>query len=244
MNLRSGIRRVVLAVFVTAVVGTAGSAGAASLGGAKARTLLSFTVPVSLAATPTVLACDSFSLPAATGVNLDGRPVQPPSSCGSARWTVIAGNWTIDASGLRGNSGGASAIVNAGQTNVSAQATLVNLNGGGRVAGLAIDHSGSSRTFLAAVLNGGNQLLLQISVAGRATTLSTTTVTTTATTVLRVTRIGTTVYASVDGVLKATLALTPAQVTTLAGGTATGFYWSGGNTVRFSSLLVTTPFSP
>jgi hypothetical protein len=199
-------------------------------------------VPVSLSATPTVLACDDFSRAASTGSALDGRPVQTPATCGTAAWTVHTGTWTITGGQLSATSGGATASINAGQLSESAQTTILNANAGGTVAGIAINHTGATRTFLAAVISG-NQLLIVFSNNGTVTTQLSTPITVGASTVLRITRNGSAVTASVDGVVKLSGTLNALGLSTLTG-TRTGLYWSGGGTVRFTNILVTSPTAP
>ena len=53
-----------------------------------------------------------------------------------------------------------------------------------------------------------------------------------------------TITVSVNGTLRISFTLTATQVTTLAGGTRVGLYWSSGSTIRFSNILATQPASP
>ena len=241
MSLRVRVRRIATVALVATVAVAVWGASAASLGGATSRTLLA--TDVSFAPTvPTVATCDDFSKPAATGSALISRPVQTPAACGSAIWTVHSGTWTITAGQLAANVGGATASINAGTLSESAQTTILNANAGGTVVGIAINHSGATRTFLAAVISG-NQLLIVFSNNGTVTTQLSTGITVGASTVLRITRNGSAVTASVDGVVKLSGTLNALGLSSLTG-TRTGLYWSGGGTVRFTNILVTSPSAP
>lgn len=193
---------------------------------------------------PTVLTCDTFSLAAATGSALANRPVQLPSKCGSGTWTSNLGTWTITSGQLRGTTANATATINAGQTNVSAQATVLNANGSSRIAGVAINHTGSTRIYLAGVLSGPSTAQLRLVNGSTVTTVASAAVTIGATAVVRITRNGSTVTVSVNGTLAITHTLTSAQITTLSGGTRVGLYWNSGSTIRFTDILATTPASP
>jgi hypothetical protein len=241
MNLRGRVRRTATVALGATVAVAVWSAGAASLGGATTRTL--FAANTALAATvPAVAVCDDFSRAASTGSALDNRPVQTPAACGTSVWTVHTGTWTITGGQLSATTGGATASMNAGQLSESAQTTILNANAGGTVAGIAINHSGATRTFLAAVISG-NQLLIVSSNNGTVTTQLSTPITVGASTVLRITRNGSAVTASVDGVAKLSGTLNALGLRTLTG-TRTGLYWSGGGTVRFTNILVTSPTAP
>jgi hypothetical protein len=186
--------------------------------------------------------CDDFARAASTGAALDTRPVQTPAACGNSVWTVHSGTWTISGGQLAASTGGATASINAGQLSESAQTTILNANAGGTVAGIAINHTGATRTFLGAVISG-SQLLIIFSNNGTVTTQLSTAITVGASTVLRLTRNGSTVTASVDGVAKLSGTLNALGLATLTG-TRTGLYWSGGGTVRFTNILVTSPSAP
>jgi hypothetical protein len=241
MSLRVRVRCFATVAIVATVASALWGASAASLGGISSRTLLA--TDVTLAPTiPAVAVCDDFSKAAPTGAALNNRPVQTPAACGTSVWTVHTGTWTISAGQLAANTGGATASINAGSLSESAQATILNANAGGTVVGVAIDHSGASRTFLAAVISG-NQLLIVSSVNGTVTTQLSAAITVGASTVLRITRNGSTVTASVDGVAKLSGTLNALGLSTLTG-TRSGLYWSGGGTVRFTNFLVTSPSTP
>jgi hypothetical protein len=241
MNLRGRVHRVATVALGATVAVAVWGAGAASLGGATAGTL--FATSASLAPTvPVVGVCDDFSRAAPTGAALNNRPVQTPAACGAWVWTVHTGTWTIAGGQLSASTAGATASINGGQLSESAQTTILNANAGGTVAGIAINHSGATRTFLAAVISG-NQLLIIFSNNGTVTTQLSTAITVGASTVLRITRNASTVTASVDGVAKLSGTLTAFGLSTLTG-TRTGLYWSGGGTVRFTNLLVTSPTTP
>ena len=244
MNLRVRVRRVIATVVATVAIGALALASASSLGGVVGATLLAGTA----AATPTVPAvagCDDFSKAASTGTALVSRPVQLPAACGAATWTVHLGTWTISAGQLGAATANATASIATGSlTNMTAQTTILNTNATGRTAGVAVDHTGATRTFLLAIVTGGNTVTLQLSNAGTISTITSVAVTLTASTVLRLTRNGTAVTVSVDGVSKIAATLTAGQVTTLSSGTRAGLYWNAGSTVRFTNFLVTQPFAP
>jgi hypothetical protein len=241
MNLTRRVRRAATVALGAAVAVAVWGAGAASLGGATTRSL--FATNTALAATvPTVAVCDDFARAASTGAALDTRPVQTPAACGNSVWTVHSGTWTISGGQLAASTGGATASINAGQLSESAQTTILNANAGGTVAGIAINHTGATRTFLGAVISG-SQLLIIFSNNGTVTTQLSTAITVGASTVLRLTRNGSTVTASVDGVAKLSGTLNALGLATLTG-TRTGLYWSGGGTVRFTNILVTSPSAP
>jgi hypothetical protein len=241
MTLRGRVRRCATVALAATVAIAVWGASAASLGGVTPRTL--FATNQTLAPTiPAVATCDDFSLAAPTGAALDNRPVQSPALCGTSVWTVHSGTWTITGGQLAANTGGATASINAGALSESAQATIINANAGGTVVGVAINHSGATRTFLAAVISG-NQLLIVSSINGTVTTQLSAAITVGASTVLRITRNGSTVTASVDGVAKLSGTLTALGLSTLTG-TRSGLYWAGGGTVRFTNFLVTSPSTP
>ena len=232
-------------------VGFAAWAGVLSIGVANAAVLGGLT-PTSLVAlnqsgssgAPTVLTCDNFSLSAATGTALASRPVQLPAKCGSGTWAVNNGSWSISSGELNPGGGGATATISAGQTDVSAEATVLNANGGGRVAGVAVDHTGTTRIYLAGVLVGPSTAELRLVNGGSVTTLASSAATIIASTVVRITRNGTAVTVSVDGVLAISYTLSAGQVTTLSGGTRVGLYYDSGGAIRFTNIVATTPAAP
>ena len=241
MTLRGRVRRIATVALGATVAIAVWGAGASSLGGVTPRTL--FATNATLSPTiPTVATCDDFSLAASTGAALNNRPVQTPAACGPSVWTVHAGTWTIGSGQLAANTAGATASINAGALSESAQATILNANAGGTVVGVAINHSGATRTFLAAVISG-NQLLIVSSINGTVTTQLSAAITVGANTVLRITRNGSAVTASVDGVAKLSGTLTALGLSTLTA-TRSGLYWAGGGTVRFTNFLVTSPSTP
>ena len=220
-----------------------GVANAAILGGLTPKTLATWNQSGSSGA-PTVLTCDNFSLAAATGSALDTRPVQLPAKCGSGTWTVNRGTWTISSGQLDPSGGGATATISAGQTDVSAEATILSANGSTRVGGVAIDHTGSTRIYLVGALSGPSTAQLMLVNGGTVTTLASSSATINATTVVRITRKGTAVTVSVDGALLISYTLSSAQVTTLAGGTNVGLYYDSGSAIRFTNMMATTAASP
>src|SRR4051795_3974688 len=139
----SGGRSLVIALFAGMTLMAAVGASAASLGGLRSNTLFatSQTVPP---LGPATIACDTFALAAPTGTALVNRPVRPSATCGTSTWTVHSGTWVIVNGDLDASSNDSSATVPAGSTNVSVSATLVNSSGGGRAAGVAIDHNGAA----------------------------------------------------------------------------------------------------
>ena len=217
--------RTIVTVLAAVTIGALGVASASSLGGIVPKSITSVNASSS-AGTPTVLSCDDFSRAAATGTALVSRPVQLPATCGAAA------------------TANATATVSAGQTNASAQATVLNMNGASRAAGVAIDHTGSTRTFLAAVMSGPSTLNLQLSTSGTMSTLATASVTFAASNVLRITRNGSAVTVSIDGTQKIAFTLTAGQISTLSSGTRAGLYWSSGSTVKFTNFLLTTAYAP
>ncbi len=235
--------RTIVTVLAAVTIGALGVASASSLGGIVPKSITSVNASSS-AGTPTVLSCDDFSRAAATGTALVSRPVQLPATCGAATWTVHLGTWTITSGQLGAATANATATVSAGQTNASAQATVLNMNGASRAAGVAIDHTGSTRTFLAAVMSGPSTLNLQLSTSGTMSTLATASVTFAASNVLRITRNGSAVTVSIDGTQKIAFTLTAGQISTLSSGTRAGLYWSSGSTVKFTNFLLTTAYAP
>lgn len=218
-------------------------ASATTLGGVSAVSLSSFNL-VSTTSAPGVVTCDDFSRAAATGSALNSRPVQLPANCGSVVWTSHLGTWTITTGQLAATTANATATIAAGQTQISAEATILNANGSSRIAGVAIDHSGSTRIYLAAALSGPGTAQLRLVNGSTVTTLATAAATIGASATLRITRIGNVVTVAVDGALVITYTLTAAQVTTLSGGTRVGLYWNSGSTIRFTTILATQPTSP
>ena len=220
-----------------------GVANAAVLGGLTPKSLVALNQSGSSGA-PSVLTCDDFSLSAATGSALASRPVQLATKCGAGVWTIHSGSWTISSGQLNPGGGGATASISAGQTNVSAETTIVGANAGGRGAGVAINHTGASRIFLVGELTGPSTAELLLVNGGSVTTLASAATTITATTVVRITRNGTAVTVSVNGLLTISYTLTAGQVTTLSGGTRVGLYYDSGSAIRFTNLVATTATAP
>lgn len=222
---------------------TVGVANASMLGGLTPNTLESWSQSGSSGA-PTVLTCDSFSLSAATGSALASRPVQLPGKCGGGTWTIDRGTWTIGSGQLNPGGGNATATIGAGQTDVSAEATVLSANGSNRVAGVAIDHSGATLIYLVGALSGPNAVQLLLVNGGSVTTLASSTAAINTTTAVRITRNGFAVTVSVDGLLEISYTLSAAQASTLAGGTRVGLYFDSGNAIRFTNMMATTAASP
>ncbi|MEQ1873240.1 MAG: hypothetical protein ABL953_05875 [Ilumatobacteraceae bacterium] len=220
-----------------------GVAHASVLGGLTPKTLEAWNQSGGSGA-PTVLTCDNFSLAAATGSALASRPVQLPAKCGSGTWSTHLGTWTIASGLLRATTANATASINAGSTNVSAQATITNANGSSRIAGVAINHTGATRIYLVGALSGPSTAQLRLVNGGTITTIASATVTIGASAVVRITRNGSTVTVSVNGTLAITHTLTSGQITTLSGGTRVGLYWNSGTGIRFTNIVATTPASP
>lgn len=227
---------------LAALMATTG-AHAASFGGLTALSLGTLDAAASDLA-PAIISCDDFGRPASTGSALAARPVQLPASCGSFNWTTHLGTWTISSGQLATTTTNASATIAAGQTDISAEATILNANGSSRSAGVAINHSGVSRIYLVAALVGPGTVRLRLVNGSTITSLASATATITATTVVRITRVGSAVKVSVNGALRISYTLTNAQVTMLGGGTRVGLYWNSGSTIRFKSILATQPSSP
>jgi len=230
-------------VSATLLVSAMSIGHASTLGGMSGQSLLAVNQAASGIA-PTVLTCDDFSRAAATGSALNTRPVQLPASCGAATWTTRLGTWTITSGQLAASTTDATATVAAGQTSISAEATILNANGTGRVAGVAIDHTGSTRVYLAGVLSGPSTAQLRLINGGSVSTLASATVTIGASAVVRITRNGSAVTVAVNGTQAISFTLNAAQITTLSGGTLVGLYWNSGSTVRFTNVLATTPVAP
>lgn len=220
-----------------------GVAHASVLGGLNPDTLETWDQSGDSGA-PTVLTCDSFSLAAATGSALASRPVQLPAKCGSGTWTVHQGTWTIGSNQLNPGGGGATATISAGQTDVSSETTVLSANGGSRVAGVAINHTGATRIYLVGALSGPSTAQLLLVSGGSVTTLASATATIGAATVVRITRNGTAVTVSVDGSLRISYTLSSGQVSTLSGGTRVGLYFDSGSAIRFTNVVATTAASP
>lgn len=220
-----------------------GVANAASLGGLTPKSLVAWNQSGSAGA-PTVLTCDNFSLAAATGSALANRPVQLPGKCGSGTWTIHVGSWSISSGQLNPSSSDTTATISAGQTNISAEATVIGANGNNRIAGVAIDHTGASLIYLVGALSGPDTAELLLVNGGSVTALASSAATINATTVVRITRNGTAVSISVDGVLVMSYTLSASQVTTLSGGTGVGLYYDRGGAIRFTNIVATTPASP
>ena len=191
-----------------------------------------------------MITCDDFALSAATGSALVSRPVQLPAKCGAGTWTVHRGTWTINAGQLDPSGGNATATISAGQTDISAEATILNANATSRVAGVSINHTGASRVYLVGVLSDPSTAQLRLVNGGSVSTLASASVTIGASAVVRITRTGTTVTVSVNGMLALTHTLTSGQVSTLSGGLLVGLYWDAGNPIRMTNIVATTPASP
>ena len=241
--MRHQIIAVVTIAMSLVTIGTLCVARAATLGSLSSIGLASFnstTTPGS----PAVITCDGFSRAASTGSALNTRPVQLPANCGAGTWTTNLGTWTISSGQLSATTTNATATISAGQSDVSAEATIINANGTSRIAGVAIDHTGSTRIYLAAALSGGNTAQLRLVNGNTVTTLASAAATITASTVVRITRVGTAVTVSVNGAQVLAFTLTSGHVTTLSGGTKVGLYWNSGSTIRFTDILATQPFAP
>ena len=241
------IRRAQLSTVVCAssvVLAAVTGAFATSLGSVTTQTLGAFDAGASNLA-PGVITCDDFARTAATGSALANRPVQLPANCGAFTWTSHLGTWTITSGQLGAATANATATMSAaGQTDISAQATILNANGSGRIGGVAIDHTGASRIYLVGALSGPSTAQLRLVNGASVTTLASAAATIGASCVVRVTRNGTAVTVSVNGTALINFTLTSGQVTTLAGGTKVGLYWSAGTTLRFTDVLATEPASP
>jgi hypothetical protein len=235
--------RFVTVALSTDMIGAICVAHAVALGTVTSKSLASFN-SATAASTPTVLTCDNFSLAASTGSALNARPVQLPARCGTATWATNLGTWTITSGQLSAATTNATATIPAGQTDVSAQATVINANGTSRSAGVAIDHTGTTRIYLAASLSGGNTAQLLLVNGSSVSTLASAAATIGASAVVRITRVGTAVTVSVNGAQVLTATLTSAQVTTLSGGTKVGLYWNSGSTIRFTDILATQASAP
>ena len=107
-------------------------------------------------------------------------------------------------------------------------------------AGVAIDHTGTSRIYLSATIVNGSSVVLRLVNGSTLTTLASAGVVPAASTTLRLSRSGNTVSVSVNGVTALTHVLSAARVSTLAGGTRAGLVWRSGSTVRFVRLVVTS----
>lgn len=230
-----------LGAIVVLAIAFVGAASATTFGGLLPLSLEAFDQEGSSGA-PTVLTCDDVARAASTGSALNGRPVQLPANCGAATWTTHLGTWTISGGQLAASTNAnATATVNAGQTNMTAQATVLNANASGAAAGVAINHTGTSRVYLAGVLAGPTGVQLRLVNGSTVTTLATATATVTASSTVALSRNGSTVTVAVNGTTAITYTLTSTQVTTLSAGTRTGLYWAAGSTVRFTTLLATAP---
>lgn len=226
------------------LIGALGSAQATGFGGLSALSLGAFNNGGSASA-PTMITCDDFSRAASTGTALNLRPVQLPANCGSTTaWATNLGTWTITAGQLAATTTNATTTVNAGSTDVSAEATVIGANGNSRIAGVAINHTGATRIYLAAALSGPGTAQLRLVNGNTVSTLASATATIAASTVVRITRVGTAVTVSVNGALVISFTLSPGNVTTLSGGTRTGLYWNSGTTIRFTHFLVTQASAP
>lgn len=228
------------------VPASATQASAATLGGVSSASLTASDLEGGAAA-PVVLSCDDFSRSATTGSALVSRPVQVPAACGPGTWGVHLGTWTISSGRLAASGSNATATVPTlsatgvvGTVAMSAEAVIDGLNGGSREAGVAIDHTGTSRIYLSATIVNGSSVVLRLVNGSTLTTLASAGVVPTASTTLRLSRSGNTVSVSVNGVTALTHVLSSARVSTLAGGTRAGLVWRSGSTVRFVRLVVTS----
>jgi hypothetical protein len=262
--------RTIAAVFATAAIAALGTASAASLGPVRSRGIAAFrstgTVPTTTTIPPTttttipptttttlppgvkVLTCDTFTLSAPTGNNLDGRLVQPPGTCGTYEWAVHHGDWVIQAGGaLSVISNRSVATIAYGAPNVSAQATVLNANVATAQSGVAIDYSMTSKNFLVGAINGsGMAQLLMVTNSGDPVVLASSTASITGNDVIRITRNGTKVTVSLNGTIRITYTLSGAQVSSLASGIRTGLYFNYNNTnaVRFMNFQATSATAP
>jgi len=238
-----GARSILTIALAMVVVGTLHGASAATLGGLRPATLRSQNAAVaSLAGTR--LTCDDFALAAATGAAMASRPVQLPANCGAGTWTSHTGTWSIT-TGQAGSSSVANANASfpVGSTDMTAEVTMLNANAAGRIGGVTVSHTGTTRIYVAGVVSALNQVQIRFVNANTVTTLATATVTIGASAVLRLTRQGTAITLRVDGTIRATATLTDAQVTSLAAGTRAGLYTSSSSSLRFTRIFVTTPFA-
>lgn len=237
-----GVRLTLVVAVATASVGALHAAGAATLGGVRPASMKAQNDAVAPLA-GTRVTCDNFALAAATGSAVASRPVQLPANCGSGTWQAHTGTWTIT-TGQAGasNTANANASIAVGSTDMTAEATVLNANAAGRVGGVTVSHTGSTRIYLAGVVSALNQVQIRYVNVGTITTLATAVATIGASTVLRLTRQGAAVTLRVDGTVRATAALTAAQVTALAAGTRAGLYASSSTALRFSGIYVTTAF--
>jgi hypothetical protein len=93
-------------------------------------------------------------------------------------------------------------------------------------------------------LSGPSAAQLLLVNGGSVTTLASSTTTITATSVVRITRNGTAVTVSVNGLLEISYTLSSGQVSTLSSGTGVGLYFDSGNNIRFTNMMATTAASP
>ena len=180
----------------------------------------------------------------ATGAAMASRPVQLPANCGAGTWTSHTGTWSIT-TGQAGSTSVANANASfpVGSTDMTAEVTMLNANAAGRIGGVTVSHTGTTRIYVAGVVSALNQVQIRFVNANTVTTLATATVTIGASAVLRLTRQGTAITLRVDGTIRATATLTAAQVTSLAAGTRAGLYTSSSSSLRFTRIFVTTPFA-
>ncbi len=230
------------ALVAIVVVGGFTVASAASLG-ISTRTLMGFNDRAVVAAPP-IITCDNFAKPSIKGNLIDTRPVQLPAQCGTQIWAANSGTWKLTAGRANASGANATITVNAGRTDVSAEATFSNANSAGRVGGIAIAHSGGATPrYLAAVLAGPNGVQLRLSTGTTVTTIATGTATYGSTTRLRVTLLAGVVTVSLAGAVVLSYTLTAAQLATIAGNTRVGLYDDQGS-VRFDDVLVTNAWAP
>ena len=234
-----------LACLVGVVPALGTHASAATLGGLSSASLTSDDVTASAPA-PTVLSCDDFAFVAGTGSALAGRPVQKPGACGTGTWSTHLGTWTITSGRLSATTTNATASVptlavdgTVGTVEMSAEAVLENLNGSSREAGVAIDHSGSTRVYLSATVSNGSTVILRLVNGTSLTTLASVSgVAPGASTTIRLSRVGSVVSVAVNGAPIISHTLTSSRVKALRNGTRAGLVWRSGSTVRFVRLLV------
>ncbi|MFZ4720337.1 MAG: hypothetical protein ACOYMR_12990 [Ilumatobacteraceae bacterium] len=194
-------------------------------------TINPLTVPV---------ACDSFTTPQPTKNNLDGRPV----GCGGGTWTVNTGDWQIAGKVLRVNGAGQATVV--GPTvNASVEVSISHFDNKDRIGGLILNRSNPSGTasMLAGVIIGPNIAAIQLVNGSTITTLATGTIPGNLNEArLRFTRLNNTATLRVNGVIRATVTLTPTQLTVL-NGTRHGIYQLSGNALRYWDFAL-YPASP
>lgn len=259
-RLAFGGRGLVLSLFAGVTIATIVGASAASLGGIQSESLYAVSVyqtvppttttlpptttttipPTTTTTVPTPLACDSFSTPQPTKNDLNGRPL----GCGGGTWTVNTGNWQIAGGVLRANGAGQATVV-APSVNISAEVTMNHFDGNNRVGGLILNRSNASGTasMLTGVIIGPNAVAIQLVNGSTITTLATGTIPNNLNEArLRFTRLNNTATLRVNGVIVASVVLTPTQLT-LLNGTRAGIYQLIGNSLRYWDFAL-YPASP